>query len=76
MHLDQIPWPDGLVQLLSMLDDEEFSPQELNPIIMRLFVPNYEQARPYFERALRAGIVGEELAHGYLFQSDTFKTRL
>jgi hypothetical protein len=56
-----------------MLDDREFSPQELNPIIMRLFVPNYEQARPYFERARREGIVGEELAPGYFSQSDLLK---
>ncbi len=61
--------PDGLVRLLSFVEEGEFSANEVNRIIMRLLVPGYETARPYFQKAIDAGIVELELPDDYFYQS-------
>ena len=61
--------PDGLVRLLSFVEEGEFPANEVNRIIMRLFVPGYEKARPYFQKAIDAGIVDPELPDDYFYQS-------
>ena len=61
--------PDGLVRLLAFVEEGEFPANEVNRIIMRLLVPGYETARPYFQKAIDAGIVDVELPNDYFFQS-------
>ncbi len=61
--------PDGLVRLLAFVEESEFPANEVNRIIMRLFVPGYEKARPYFQKAIDAGIVDAQLPDDYFYQS-------
>ena len=61
--------PDGLVRLLAFVEEGEFPAKEVNRVIMRLFVPGYEKARPYFQKAIDAGIVDLEHPHDYFSQS-------
>jgi hypothetical protein len=61
--------PDGLVRLLAFVDEGEFPANEVNQIIMRLFVPGYEKARPYFQKAIDAGIVDADRDNVYFYQS-------
>ena len=69
-HLDRMLGWDGLVILLAMIEDGTFSANEVNRIIMRLFVPGYEEARPYFQKALDTGIVQQGLPDNYFMQTD------
>jgi hypothetical protein len=62
--------PDGLVTLLSLLEDNILTPQELNPIIMRLHVPGYEQARFYFGIAVSTGFVDRNMPDGYFLTDE------
>jgi hypothetical protein len=67
--LTRLTGPDGLVRLLSLIDDRGFSGADVNVIVMRLYVPGYEQARPYFQRALHTGVVEAWAPEGYFYQS-------
>ena len=60
---------DGLVRLLAFVEEGEFPANDVNRIIMRLLVPGYEKARPYFQKAIDAGIVDLELPNDYFYQS-------
>ena len=55
-RLDGMIGPDGLVRLLALAVSGEVPAPKVHRVIMRLFVPNYEQARWYFEEALDAAI--------------------
>jgi len=66
--LDDALGPDGLVRLLTILEDSELPAPVVNRVIMRLFIPGYEQARPYFKRAVAEGVVEPNLPDGYFFQ--------
>ena len=61
--------PDGLVRLLAFIEEGEFPAKEVSRIMMRLLIPGYETARPYFQKAIDAGIVDDELPKDYFFQS-------
>lgn len=67
-HLDSVIGPDGLVRLLSRIEDGEIPVREVNRVIMRLFVPGYERARRYFEKAIAVGVVEPTLPNDYFFQ--------
>lgn len=69
-HLESMLGPEGLVKLLAMVKDGLFSADQVSVIIMRLNVPHYEQARPYFQWAIAEGIVSPNLPDGYFLQSD------
>jgi hypothetical protein len=67
-HLGEILGADGLVKLLSLIEDDQLPAPEVTRIIMRLFVPGYERARPYFHKAVSTGLVDPGLPQGYFFQ--------
>jgi hypothetical protein len=68
-HLDWMLGWDGLVKLLALTEEGEFPANVVNRIIMRLFVPGYEQARRYFEKAIDIGVVDEGMPDDYFLQS-------
>jgi hypothetical protein len=68
-HLDRMVGWDGLVKLLALVEDGEFPASVVNRIIMRLFVPGYEQARRYFRKAIDTGVVDQGLRDDYFLQS-------
>jgi hypothetical protein len=70
LSLARFVGPDGLVTLLSLLEDNILTPQELNPIIMRLHVPGYEQARFYFGIAVSTGFVDRNMPDGYFLTEE------
>lgn len=67
-HLESVLGPDGLVILLSLIEDGELPAREVNRVIMRLFVPGYERARRYFQKAVSTGVVDVNLPEDYFFQ--------
>jgi signal transduction histidine kinase len=69
MFMDRSQGPDGLVRLLSMIEDGLIPVNQVTRIIMRLFVPGYEQAKPYFQRAIDTGVVQRSLPDDYFLQS-------
>lgn len=68
-HLDRMLEWDGLVKLLALVEDGEFPASEVNRVVMRLFVPGYEQARRYFRKAIDTGVVDQGLPEDYFLQS-------
>jgi hypothetical protein len=70
LMLSRLIGPDGLVTLLALLQDSILTPQELNPIIMRLHVPGYEQARFYFGIAANTGLVESNMPGGYFLTEE------
>ena len=63
--------PDGLTRLLGMIADQRLPTADLLEVIRRLHTPGYERARPYFDDAVGAGVIGEETAtSGYLRQDE------
>jgi hypothetical protein len=67
--LENFLGPDGLVDLLSMLEGGELPRAEVVEMIQRLHVPGYEEARPFFERALAEGEIETNLPPGFFSQS-------
>jgi hypothetical protein len=67
-HLDRMLGWDGLVMLLALVEEEGFPATQVNRVVMRLFVPGYEQARRYFRKALETGLVGRELPDDYFLE--------
>lgn len=67
--IDRMQDPDGLVRLLSMIEDGEIPSKQVTRMIMRLFVPGYEQAKPYFQKAVATGVVECSLPDDYFTQS-------
>ena len=67
-RLDLVLGWDGLVTLLALAVDGQFPATEVNRIIMRLFVPGYELARPYFRKAVATGLVDQGLPEDYFLQ--------
>ena len=52
VHVHEILTPDGLERLLSLIKEGELPAPEVNRIIMRLFVPNYERLHRRADRAI------------------------
>jgi hypothetical protein len=71
--IDRMQGPDGLVRLLSMIEDGEIPSKQVTRMIMRLFVPGYEQAKPYFQKAIDTGVVECSLPDDYFIQSQLRK---
>jgi hypothetical protein len=67
--LRTVSGPDALVRLLSLMAEGHFTWKLINPIIMRLFVPGYEQARHYQKDAIADGVIVED-AEDCLYESD------
>ncbi|WP_230940969.1 hypothetical protein [Xanthomonas translucens] len=62
---------DGLITLLSFLDDKRFSEEsEVLELIKRLHVPNYKAARHHFEAALANGVFEPRSAPSYYDQEE------
>ena len=59
--------PDGLVRLLAEVETGELPMADAHRVVMRLLVPCYEQARPYFDRAVAEGVVETSLPPGYFY---------
>ena len=57
--------PDGLMYLLSMLEQEMAPKAEVLELIRRLYVPGYEQARLYLEEAAAEGVYERRGATGF-----------
>ena len=53
-----------------MIEDAELPASDVIKVIMRLFAPGYEQARPFFDKATSTGLVSPGLPRGYFFQMD------
>lgn len=73
IHLDQLVGQyafDGLVRLLQFTEENQFPPQTINIIIMRLFVPGYEDARRFLRRAADDEVIDRGNPDGYLTQSE------
>lgn len=62
--------PDGLMQLLALLYDGRLPVNEVLEIIKRLHIPGYEEARPYFIRALEEELIEPFLSNGFYRQSE------
>jgi hypothetical protein len=59
---------DGLVILLSLAETSGLPIGEINQLIMRLFVPNDEDAFRFADRAADAGEFDPNLPPGYFLQ--------
>jgi hypothetical protein len=69
-HLESYLGFSGLVDLLSKIEDGELPASDVNKVIMRLFVPDYEHARPYFDKAVSTGLVSPVRLPGYFFPEE------
>ena len=56
-HLTHYMGIDGLAFLLSKFDRDLEDPKELAEIIRRLHIPHYEEARLFFDRAYKDGLI-------------------
>jgi hypothetical protein len=63
-------WESRRWRIPTLLEDNILTPQELNPIIMRLHVPGYEQARFYFGIAVSTGFVDRNMPDGYFLTEE------
>ena len=70
LHLHHMVGTDWLITLLSFVEDNNLSFRDASRIIMRICVPGYEQAIPYFGNALQTGVVEQSLPDDYFLQSD------
>lgn len=61
---------DGLMDLLSMLEEGCLPRDEVLEMIKRLHIEGYEQARPYFEEAISDGVFEPNTLPGYYRQRD------
>ena len=55
MELKYFLGPDGLMELLSMMDENEAPQIEIIEMIKRLHIPGYEHARLHFDEAISDG---------------------
>ena len=62
--------PDGLMFLLSLMDEGEFPVAEVQKMIKRLHIPGYESARDYFRMAISEGVIKPGTPEGYYDQND------
>lgn len=68
--LEEFLGPDGLMELLSLLDLNRLPKAEVLEMIKRLHVPGYEEARQYFDAALHEGVFEPNRPPGFYSQSD------
>lgn len=73
--LETFQGPDGLMQFLRMLSDDEFADkEEVLEIIKRIFIPGYELARNYFDEAIYNNIFEPNTKEGYYYQNNISST--
>lgn len=70
MPLNHFLGPDGLMALLSFLDEKILPQEEIMELIKRLHIPGYEQARCYFEEAISEGVFEPNTRAGFYWQTD------
>ncbi len=70
LPLKSFSGPDGLVQLLVMISENELPKSEVLDMIQRIHVPGYEAARKYFKGAVSEGVIEPNLPEGFYFQDD------
>lgn len=69
-HLSNFVTHDGLCSMLELMQDEDpQAPRTVRQTLMRLVVPGYEQARPYFQKAIAGGLVTAGILDSYPTQS-------
>jgi hypothetical protein len=62
--------PDGLMRCLSLISDGGWRVDQGIEIIKRLQIPGYEEARPYLDAAVAAGLVEPNLPPGFYWQHE------
>lgn len=70
VHLDELLGPDGLMQMLEMIADNEVPVQDILETIQRLHLPRYERARPYINSAVADGLFEPNLRRGFYWQQE------
>lgn len=66
--------PQGLMDLLAMIAEDELPKEELLEMIKRLHIPGYEHARHHFAAAIAAGAFEPNTPKGYYQMSDIAAT--
>jgi hypothetical protein len=74
LPLEEFTGPDGLMQLLSMLAENQLPQNEVIEMIKRIHIPGYERARFHFDRAIAEGVFEPNTMPGFYTQSDIKKT--
>lgn len=70
MPLGHFLGANGLMALLSFLDEKLIPQEEILELIKRLHIPGYEQARRYFDEAISEGVFEPNTRPGFYWQSD------
>lgn len=70
MELKYFLGPNGLMELLSMLSDENVPKEEIIEMIKRLHIPGYERARRHFDEAISEGVFDPNSKPSFYMQSD------
>ena len=61
---------DGLMHLMSLLVDKQFSRRDIAKMVMRIHLPGYERARFHFSRGIAEGVIEPNLPEGFHWQKD------
>ncbi|WP_316411390.1 hypothetical protein [Mesoterricola sediminis] len=75
LHLSGVVGPDGIMDLLEMMNTRHADPERVSELLKRLFVPGYEQARHHISAAIQEGELEPNRAHGY-YSSEQIKAVL
>ena len=70
LPLKEFLGPDGLMQLLLLLYEDELPKEEVLEMIKRLHIPGYEIARHNFAHAINAGVFEPNRPENYYSTSD------
>ncbi|MGC1276297.1 MAG: hypothetical protein WBC44_21550 [Planctomycetaceae bacterium] len=66
--LSEFVGPDGLMDLLELIQKEELPASEVIELIKRIHVPGYEASRPHLNEAIRNGIIEINREDGFYSQ--------
>lgn len=64
LSLQEFTPPNGLMTLIGIIIDRESPVDEVLEIMKRLYVPGYEEARPYFAEALKEEVTYASMPPG------------
>lgn len=70
LPLSEFLGPDGLMQLLGFIATNIVPTEECLEMIKRLHIPEYEDARRFFDEAIRGEVFEPNTPEGYYRQSD------
>ena len=70
LPLERLLGADGLMILLSLLDEGELPPREILELAKRVQIPGYELVRNLYPRGQRSRVLSPVLGHGYYLQSE------